>query len=145
MSWGKGILITIIVFVVGTAVMMIIAMNSPDDLVMNNYYEKGVKYQQQIDKINRTNALKENVKMEFTGNAVFIQMPSFTDPARIKGEVLFYRPSNAAEDVKVSFAVDSSRSALISTANLEKGFWKLKLNWSIDTTQYFNETTFTIN
>ncbi len=144
MHWGKGILITIIVFIAGTAAMMVIAMNSPSDLVMMNYYEKGIDYQKQIDKINRTNALSENVKIEFTGNAVFVKLPSFVSPEKVKGNVLFYRPSDAGEDLKVPLAVDSSRSMLVSTGKLEKGFWKLQLNWSIDTTEYFNETSFTI-
>lgn len=144
MYWGKGIFITIAVFIAGTAVMMAIAMNSPSDLVLKNYYEKGIKYQEQIDKINRTNALTEQVDIEFTGNAVLIKLPAMVAPEKVKGEVLFYRPSNAGEDLRIPLRVDTSRSMLISTDKLEKGFWKLQLNWSFDTADYFNETSFTI-
>jgi nitrogen fixation protein FixH len=144
MHWGKGILITIIIFIAGTVVMMAIAMNSPSDLVMKNYYEKGIKYQEQIDRINRTNALSEKVNIEFTGKAVLIKIPSMFQPEKIKGEVLFYRPSNAKEDLRFPFSVDSSNEMLISTGKLDKGFWKIQLNWSSDGTDYFNEASFTI-
>lgn len=144
MNWGKGIIITIIVFAAGTAAMMIIAMNSPSDLVVRNYYEKGIKYQEQIDKINRTNALSEKVNIEFTGKAVIIKIPSVFAPEKIKGEALFYRPSDAKEDFKVPLKIDSARTMFIGTDKLEKGYWKLVLNWGTDTADYYNESSFVI-
>ncbi len=144
MNWGKGILITIIVFIAGTAVMMIIAMNSPSELVIKNYYEKGIKYQEQIDRINRTNALQEKVNMGFTGKAVVIKFPPAFVPEKFKGEVLFYRPSDAKEDFKVQLKIDSSRTVIIGTDKLDKGLWKLELSWGTDTSDYYNETSFVI-
>jgi nitrogen fixation protein FixH len=144
MSWGKGILISIIVFLAGTAFMMVIAFNSPADLVVKNYYEKGVKYQEQIDRINRTNALSEQADVKFTGTGLFIKIPKMFSPGKLNGEVFFYRPSSAEGDWKVPLSVDSSGAALISTAGLEKGFWKVELSWSADNKDYFKETSFTI-
>ena len=65
-------------------------------------------------------------------------------PGKLKGEVFFYRPSSAEGDWKVPLSVDSSGAALISTAGLEKGFWKVELSWSADNKDYFKETSFTI-
>jgi nitrogen fixation protein FixH len=144
MHWGKGILISIIIFLAGTAFMIVIAVNSPTDLVVKNYYEKGVKYQEQIDRINRTNALSEQADIKFTGRGLFIRLPKNFPPEKINGEVLFYRPSNAGEDWKVPLSVDSSGTVLISTDRLEKGFWKAELNWSSEGKDYFKETSFTI-
>jgi len=144
MHWGKGILISIIIFLAGTAFMIIIAFNSPADLVIKNYYEKGVKYQEQIDRINRTNALSEQADIKFTGRGLFIRIPKDFPPEKIKGEILFYRPSNAEEDWKVPLSVDSSGTVLISTDRLEKGFWKVELSWSSGAKDYFKESSFTI-
>jgi nitrogen fixation protein FixH len=144
MNWGKGILITIIIFIAGTVVMMVIAMNSPSDLVMKNYYEKGVRYQEQIDKINRTNMLPEKVNIEFTGSTVLIKIPSTFEPEKINGEVLFYRPSDEKEDVRFPLSIDTSYIMIISTDKLEKGFWKVQLSWGTDEADYFNEASFTI-
>lgn len=144
MNWGKGIILTIIIFVAGTAVMMIIAMNSPSELVIKNYYEKGIKYQEQIERINRTNALQEKVNMEFTDVAMLIKFPSAFTPEKIKGEALFYRPSDAKEDFKIPLKIDSSRTMIISTDKLEKGLWKLELSWGTDSSDYYSEMSFTI-
>lgn len=144
MSWGRGIFITIIIFIAGTAIMMAIAMNSPSDLVLKNYYEKGIKYQEQIERINRTNALPEKVNIEFTGKTAVIKFPSVFVPKRIKGEALFYRPSDAKEDFKVPLKIDSSGTAVISTDKLENGFWKLELTWGTDSSDYYIETSFVI-
>jgi nitrogen fixation protein FixH len=144
MHWGKGILISIIIFLAGTAFMVVIAVNSPTDLVVKNYYEKGVKYQEQIDRINRTNTLAEKVSLEFTGKGLLIKLPEIFTPEKIKGEVSFYRPSNAKEDVKIPLVADDSGTMFISTAGLEKGFWKAELSWSADSKDYFKETSFTI-
>jgi nitrogen fixation protein FixH len=144
MHWGKGILVSIIIFLAGTAFMIVIAFNSPTDLVVKNYYEKGVKYQEQIDNINRTNALPEKVEMEFTGTGLFIKFPGMFSPDKVKGEVLFYRPSDAKEDIKIPLALDNSGAILIGTQKLEKGFWKAELSWSSDGKNYFKETSFTV-
>jgi nitrogen fixation protein FixH len=144
MHWGRGIFISIIIFLAGTAFMIAIAVNSPSDLVVKDYYEKGVEYQEQIDRINRTNALSENVAIEYTGNGLFIQIPKMFSPEKIRGEVLFYRPSDSKEDLRIPLSIDTSGTALISTAGLGKGFWKAELSWSADDKGYFKETSFTI-
>jgi nitrogen fixation protein FixH len=144
MHWGKGILISIIIFLAGTAFMVVIAFNSPTDLVIKNYYEKGVKYQEQIDRINRTNALAEKVNFEFTGNGLHIKLPKQFSPDKIKGEVSFYRPSDAKEDMNIPLTTDDSGTMFISTERLERGFWKAELNWSAEGKDYFKEISFTI-
>ena len=144
MNWGKGILITIILFLAGTAVMIIIAVNSSYDLVANNYYEQGIKYQDKIDRINRTNALPEKVIIEFLENEVLISMPRMFAAGIINGDVKFYRPSDAGRDFKIPLQLDSGNKILISTGKLEKGFWKIQIDWRVETTRYYNESFFTI-
>lgn len=124
--------------------MVVIAVNNPSDLVVNNYYEKGVNYQEQIDRINRTNALAEKVSFEFTGTGLLIKLPEIFSPEKVKCEVSFYRPSNAKEDLKIPLTADNSGTMFISTERLEKGFWKAELIWSTDDKDYFKETSFTI-
>ena len=145
MNWGKGILIAIIVFLAGTAVMIGIAVNSNYDLVASNYYEQGIKYQDKIDKINRTNALPEKTSIEFSGETVSITMPKMFSADKIKGDVKFYRPSNAGKDFKIPLQLNSENIMLIGTDKLEKGFWKIQVEWSVENAQYYNESFFTVN
>jgi hypothetical protein len=52
MSWGKGIILVFVVFVLGIGVLVYRSMTKNIDLVTTNYYEKELKYQEQIDKRN---------------------------------------------------------------------------------------------
>lgn len=144
MNWGKGILIAIIAFLAGTALMVIIAINSETGLVAKNYYEQGINYQEKIDRINRTNALSEKVVIEFSPTSVLINIPGMFKRDKIKGDITFYRPSNAKDDFKVPLEVDSENRMHLSIDKLGKGFWKIQVEWSVDTVKYFNETSFTI-
>jgi nitrogen fixation protein FixH len=144
MNWGKGILIAIIVFLAGTAVMVMIAINSETGLVAKNYYELGINYQEKIDRINRTNALPEKVVIEFSSKAVSISIPRMFERDKIKGDIIFYKPSNAKDDFRVPLQVDSENKMFLGTDKLERGFWKIQVDWSADTVKYFNEFSFTI-
>ena len=49
MDWGKGILLTIIAFVAFIMTLVVISVKQDDiHLVTENYYEKEIKYQDQI-------------------------------------------------------------------------------------------------
>lgn len=145
MNWGKGILITVVLFMTGTGIMVAIALNSNYDLVASNYYEQGIKYQDKIDKINRTNALPEKVGIDFQDNTVSIAMPRMFAGEKIKGTILFYCPSNAGRDFKMPLQLDNENKMQIYTGKLEAGFWKVQIEWGVETAQYYNESFFTIN
>ena len=88
MSWGKGIILVFVVFVLGIGVLVYRSMTKNIDLVTTNYYEKELKYQDQIDKINNTNSLKENIKIEYNGNVILITYPAVQKD--ISGEISLY-------------------------------------------------------
>ncbi len=62
MSWGKGIILVFVIFILGIGIMVYKSMTKNIDLVTSNYYEKELKYQEQIDKINNSNRLEEKLK-----------------------------------------------------------------------------------
>lgn len=144
-SWGTGIVIAIVVFMAITVVTVIFMMNQDVDLVSEDYYEKGIKYQQQIDKENRSQNLKENVRMEWTGNMFEISFPEEYDNQLITGEILFYRPSDAKKDFKLPLSL-TDRNQVIPVNGLQKGLWRVQLNWSLNNKDnYYSETSFILN
>jgi len=144
-SWGTGIVIAIVVFMVITVATVIFMMNQDVDLVSEDYYEKGIKYQQQIDKENRSQNLKENVKMEWTGNMFEISFPEEYDSQSITGEILFYRPSDSKKDFKLPLSL-TDRNQVIPVSGLQKGLWRVQLNWSLNNKDnYYSETSFILN
>lgn len=141
-SWGTGIVIAILIFMFITIVTVIFMMNQDVDLVSNDYYEKGVKYQEQIDKEDRSYRLKENLKMERAGDIFEISFPDEYDNLNISGEIFFYRPSDSKKDFKLPLSLTDGNQ-IIPLNGIEKGFWRVKLNWKLnDKEDYYSETSF---
>ncbi len=139
MNWGTGILIGIIIFILIVFTMMVIFMNQDVHLVTDNYYEKTLTYQDEIDKQSRTMALDDEVAIKFDGELVKIVFPSEYLEKNLSGEIYFYRPSNPSLDIKVPLRLNEQGSQVIPVKSLEKGFWRLKINWMMNNDTYYNE------
>jgi len=144
-SWGTGIVIGIIAFVVISITMTVIFMTQDVDLVTDKYYENSLQYQQEIDKQSRTKSLDEQVKINFNGEIINILFPYAYLDKNISGEVYLYRPSNPELDFKIPLDLNDEGNQMILVKNFEKGFWRLKLNWVMDGNGYYNERAITIN
>jgi hypothetical protein len=142
-SWGTGIVIGIVIFVVISVSMTIIFMMQDVNLVSDNYYEKSLVYQEEIDKQSRTKTLNEQVKINFNGQAVNVLFPTEYSVKKISGEIFFYRPSNPKLDFVLPIQVINGNQ-IIPVTRLEKGFWRIKLNWVMDGNGYYNERAITI-
>lgn len=144
-SWGTGIVITFIVFMVITLSTVVYLMNQDVDLVSDNYYERGIKYQQQIDKLERTSLLEEKPSISYDGDVVAIAFPSNLVKRELTGEIYCYRPSSPSLDFKVIMQLDEDGKQIIPVEKLEKGYWRFMLDWKFDGKDYFNEEVIFIN
>lgn len=142
-SWGTGILIGIIVFVVISVSMTIIFMMQDVNLVNDKYYENSLQYQDEIDKQNRTLALSEDVIFNFNGELISISFPENYLNKKISGEIEFYRPSDPKLDFKLPLQLVEGNQ-IVPVSRIEKGFWRVKLNWVMDGNGYYNERAITI-
>jgi hypothetical protein len=145
LSWGTGIVIGIIVFITLSVTMTVIFMTQDVSLVSDNYYEKSLSYQDEIDKQSRTNSLDEKVNINFNGEIITVLFPSTYLSQNISGEIYFYRPSNSSLDFKMPLDLNEEGKQIILVNNFEKGFWRLKLNWTMNGNNYYNERAITIN
>jgi hypothetical protein len=143
-SWGTGILVGIIIFVVLSVTMTVIFMTQDVSLVSDHYYEKSLSYQDEIDKQNRTKSLDEQVTINFSGEIINILFPTEYLSKSISGEIYFYRPSNPDLDFNLPLKLVEGNQK-IPVERFEKGFWRLKLNWMMDGNGYYNEKVITIN
>jgi len=122
--------------------MVIFFMNQKVDVVTENYYEKELKYQDQIDRIGRTKALKDTLKVENTGKELIIKFPNIPDMVKGKDFIHMYRPSDQSLDVKIPVMTDSSNSQIVSTEKLQKGYWKIQISWTSGGKEYFHESIY---
>ena len=121
------------VFVAIIITMVVVSMKQDVFLVSEDYYDKEVKYQNQIDKMQLTSDEKATVVISKNSHHVQFEFSEVPE----KGEILFFRPSDASQDFKVAVMKEKKQS--LSKVNLEKGYWKMKISWSVNGKDYYTE------
>jgi len=136
-SWGWGIAIFYGIFLVLAIGSAIYTSTLDYFLVSEDYYQEGIEYQDQIDKIKRTVELGESVQWLYDPNK---QLMKFQYPLEISsGKVVFYRPSNSNLDRYVKIRPDGNSQQFVNVKNWQKGFWKIKVDWEMNNELYYNE------
>ena len=107
------------------------------DMVGEDYYEEGVKYQQQIDRIQRTAALSEPVDYTVINDELNITLPDDFTPGAFTGEITFYRPDNGNRDFTVT--MNQSLTQVVDLSERKSGKWVVELRWKADGKEYYDE------
>lgn len=144
-SWGTGIVIVFIVFMSVTILTVVYMMNQDVNLVADDYYDQEIRYQEQIDRIKRTNKLDEKNIIIYDKKIVRVIIPNVFLNKNYTGEIHFYRPSDAKRDIKIPLQTDSLGMQVIPVSRLEKGLWTVKVNWIKDEDEYFAEERIFLN
>jgi len=142
MNWGKGIIVTFIVFAGIVTTMVVISMKQEVGLVAPDYYKQEIAYQGQIDRIKNFNLLveKPSVNVDRTTYEVVIVFPEAQLQLIRSGEVQLFRPSHTGLDQLYELKLDSHGEQRIKVSQLLKGMWKVKLSWKGNHEEYYNET-----
>jgi len=138
-NWKLFIITLNIVIVCGLVGMALYSFTQNFELVDKDYYAKGVKYQQQINKINRTNKLSGKVVINPGKDEVAVYFPKLFNFKKVDGNIEFYRPSSASKDFSVPVKLDSIGLQKISFADKAKGFWVVKIDWRENDSAFFHE------
>ena len=138
-SWGKAIFLVMTAFVLLMASFMYRAAFNQEELVAENYYEQEIKYQQQIDKLNRTGALGEAVRMEVVGNELVISFPPEVRGRALSGELYLQRPSDSRADARLAIVVDSLGVMRVPIEERMKGAYNTVLEWRADEDEFLSK------
>jgi hypothetical protein len=144
-NWGFGLAVTYIIFMIGTLTMVYIFMNQDVSLETDNYYAKGLQYQEQIDKINRAKDLPEQLDISVVPSNIVLAFPKIFNAGDYSGNIFLYRPDSKQKDFSVAVSPDTSNAQSISTSSLEKGLWKVKVDWAAKGTSYYSEKLVMVN
>lgn len=146
MSWGWKIVVLYSLFVIMTLFMVIFFMRQKVDLVADDYYKQEIEYQGQIDKITNAKLLKEPVGFEYLAESRIVKFNFPQDHSKegVKGNIYFYRPSNADEDKKFDIQTESTGEQKIAVGSLSRGLWKLKISWTSGGKDFYDEKVVTL-
>lgn len=138
-SWGTGILIFILLFVAGVIGFFIFSSRQVYYLVEEDYYEKEIRYQEQIDKMKNVQALHRQVSFIQGADTLLIVFPDSIPPGSISGVLHIYRPSDSRMDRYVRLTPDTAGRQYIDISALTKGRFILKMDWIMEGKSYYKE------
>ncbi len=142
--WPVSIIGFFLVFILAMTAWITVALRNSMDLVRADYYEAEVRFQQHIDQANRARAWQSEIAIEYKAadNLLLVRLPRAHLSQNPVGAIHLYRPSDAALDRKVPLALDSTGLQRISTGDLRRGLWKVRLAWSAGGEEFFTDTAF---
>ena len=138
--WPYAIIGYFVIFISAMSAWVVVAVRNDMDLVRDDYYEHEIRYQQQLDSLNRTARRAEDVSVAYNYEAqrVEIKLP-FSAKEIPEGKIKFYRPSDATKDKVVNLALDTNGRQTVPTEALQGGFWRVQISWKTNGEDYYFE------
>lgn len=138
-TWGTGIALTLIAFVLAMAFAVYKVMQQDFDLVTSDYYEQELIYQEKIDQKSNALALGEVVTLKPSDEGLLITMPS-----KLKGHsgdlhIQMYCVTDDELDFEFSKEKWDVEDIFIKHENLQSGKWIAKITFSDSDKAYYFE------
>ena len=139
--WPYAIIGWFLLFGSGMAAWVVVAVRNDPELVRPDYYEQEIAYQQQIDRLHRTASVRGEVSVayDYSLNQVTLQLPPTHLSTQLKGQIHFYRPSNAKLDFDLPLDLNPAGAQRVSTSKLQAGLWKVRVSWTSGGQEYFHD------
>ncbi|MBK6623100.1 MAG: FixH family protein [Saprospirales bacterium] len=139
LSWGTGIAITYTIFVLVLVFAVVQSTKVDHSLVTEDYYQKDLEYQTQIDKeVNALN-LGEDLQIKYADAQKAVQLQFPAELGAVQGKILFFRPSDKNLDFEAPVKADERGQQTISTQTMMPGLWKVQVNWQAGGVAYYKE------
>ena len=128
LNWGYSIILFFVVFCSVMIGIMIFAFRQTNDLVTEDYYEKGADYTRQMEINGRSAAYQDSIQiMEVNQSILTLFAKSiYRNPDTM--QINFYRPSNKKFDYSVK-AMLKSDSLKIEKRFLHQGHYTVSFLW----------------
>ena len=140
-NWGIGIIITFIAFISFILYFVITMMTDKRldfDMVDENYYQQELQVQKDIDKQNNANSENVNLVYSEQKDSVCFTFPKNLDLSKIKGKVVFYRPSNKILDFEMPLELKTNQLVIPKT-KLVSGRWNVSIDWQYEEKTYMEK------
>jgi len=145
--WMWSLIGSIVVFMLFFLGFAIWTFQTDVELMYDNYYDKDVVYEEQIRRIERTDALTHRpiVKYKHATETMLINFPVQLGHVKPAGQVLLFRPADLHKDRTFPLELVGDTLQVISMPHLEKGLWRAKLDWTSGGIEYYLEQMFMVN
>jgi hypothetical protein len=129
LNWGQGIFLFFVVFVSLGISFIIFSLRQNNDLVSNDYYEKGADYTHQMEINSRSFLYNDSINLANRNNLLIVRFSKSIDLMADTMDVVFYRPSDKRFDHEFRMALKSDSIEIVKSG-LQKGRFKVKFQWT---------------
>jgi nitrogen fixation protein FixH len=140
-NWGKGIVLVYALFVTGMLYLVFQSKQQKIDLVVEDYYQQELKFQDQIDASKRANSLGEQPRIEAQQDKYFLVIPG-AENQPVKGDLLAYCSADKKRDQKMELHETSTGRWQLPLAGLLPGKYIFKINWQQAGLSYYSELNY---
>jgi hypothetical protein len=138
--WPIAIVAYFVLFSSFTVALIVFATGQRVDLVRNDYYEEEIRYQTQLERIQRTqqNGQAAAVAYDPGEQCIMVRLPA-AHALQTSGRIHLYRPSDAALDEDVALALNGDGTQRVDAKRLRAGLWKVRVLWELDGKEYYSD------
>ncbi len=135
MNWGKGIALTLALFIGFIMYMVIQQMSTNIDLVSEDYYIQEINYSSELDAINRDKGFIHRPKISQTESHLVVKLPE--DYTLTEVTIYLRRPNNKKKDQK--FSVKNTKMFILEKDKLDKGNYQIVITYTIKNELYIQK------
>jgi hypothetical protein len=108
------------------------------DLVRADYYEEEIRFQQQLDRVNRTQRLSQPAAVGYDAAQRCITINLSPSPlGPVAGQIHLYRPSDARLDQELPLILGADGTQRLDASKLRGGLWKVRVQWAVANQEYY--------
>jgi nitrogen fixation protein FixH len=139
--WPISIIVFFGVAIVGIVLFVAFCNLHSEELVSADYYEQEVRFQGQMERVQRTQALgaKPGVRFDAAARVIRLEFPAGVLESSTTGHVMLYRPSARQQDREIQFDPALGGSQTIDASQLSPGLWRVRTSWTTAGREYFAE------
>lgn len=129
LNWGKALILFFILFFIWIFSFVFFAMRQNNDLVSEDYYQKGADYTNQINIDRRSSAYRDSIQVTNSEKQVVISLCKSITASGDSVQVYFFRSSDKGKDLRMTFRSADS-PFLIEKSKLYHGRYQVFISWS---------------
>ncbi|MCF7764754.1 MAG: FixH family protein [Verrucomicrobia bacterium] len=139
--WPIALIAFFILFIGATAGLVLFSTFHRMELVDADYYEHEINHQSQMERVSRTRQRHAQVQVDYQPDQHSIQLgfPSSHVDRGAVGTIHLYRPSAARLDRTLPIKYNAQGKQLLDTEGLRPGLWRIRILWTSNQEEYFDD------
>ncbi len=137
--WPMAIIAYFILFGAFTAALVTFATRQKEELVSQSYYDEEIRFQTQLEKLQRTLPLNSQMAVGYDSarQSITIHLPVEHAQRVTSGHIRLYRPSDSSLDQEIKLGVNAAGIQELDAKPFKSGLWKVRLEWTVGGEDFF--------